>query len=505
MHPQWNQPSGYVDASHSYHQRPVAPWQLEEAYQAAHAANVRLAEAEHRFARETEQLHTTIAAFEHSYQTLVVQNRELNLRVQRLQAELQGLTPRCEAAEATAREKTAAADRLAVTNAQLTALVRILRVDHETSELIAADLDHRCDELAMVHSDLQSVVHHQTHQIAVLQGELDEALTRNNSLETERENHLLQMDLMQSRLDDFAKPTQDHSEELNEVRAELQKTHELLGEQRAANRQLQSALQQSEAAATIMLSETQAGNEAELQRLQDEVETLTQTREQLQSQIKHLNEQLTQSRDQSNRVDVNSQHALRSVSAECDRLQSTVDRLAERLSQCETDLLDANAEIERKNALINDLNVQLEDSHAEMGHQTNENQLAVRQNAQLADQIASLQHAIRVKDSDLSDEWQRRFDQMESELVRARYQCHEQGRQLQAQATQFLQQASGLKRSRDLALQNSQAQAQRCAELENELRQLRRRTDDVESPSTQLIKHPEDFGRQDEADNRRAA
>lgn len=87
--------------------QPIQPWQLADAYHAAQSANARLADAQHAFARETEQLHTNIAALEHSATIREKTIRDLQSRLQLQTNELsQARTDSAEAIETA--EKTVA-------------------------------------------------------------------------------------------------------------------------------------------------------------------------------------------------------------------------------------------------------------------------------------------------------------------------------------------------------------------------------------------------------------
>ncbi len=151
MHPQWHPPQGYAATPKSYPGPLVEPqglprrsqdsWHVEEAYRVARVANEALASAEHRFARETEQLHTTLAAFEHSYQTLVRQHRALRAELDRMRDQNQQIRreseqanavamQRVEDAERLARQRAAEAEKLNATKQRLSHLVRQLRYDH---------------------------------------------------------------------------------------------------------------------------------------------------------------------------------------------------------------------------------------------------------------------------------------------------------------------------------------------------------------------------------------
>ena len=75
-------------SGHSIPVQPIQPWQLADAHHAVHLAEQRLAEAEHAFARETEQLLTSIAAHEHSAQTREAKIQDLLARIERRDHEI---------------------------------------------------------------------------------------------------------------------------------------------------------------------------------------------------------------------------------------------------------------------------------------------------------------------------------------------------------------------------------------------------------------------------------
>lgn len=504
-HPFSLQSNGRIPAMQSQWHRQPTSWpvqysqntqfQLEDAIRCARAAQEQLANAQHNFARETEQLHTTIAALEHSgrahrrqidhltteiqslrslTQSLRIEKDSANERADRLATELKGIHDdhlrKLDALQSLVDDGKSEIESLRDTvqknrkrdrrNKQfrveaeraieeLSALVQILRTDHEYDELLIADLDHHCAQQEMVLSDFANTDFGESPTLDSVS--VQQWIERHASCETELEHRTLELDLAEQRLE-------DQKTQLDHFQGQI--------------RSLETSLRQYDADASVAVGEAQLKHTTELQQLHDAWES---ERADWESERARLRKELEDS------AELADSHAVAGMTASPEdsaALKETIDLLTQTLqtkdkqlqdiqTQCQLQqeaLVESNKRVEAAEEQIASLQSTLD--HQSSGSPTRDKVVKPRYDSE----------GTQVEHEKALADWERRVDQLESELIRARYQSNEQSKQLQAQATQFLQQATSLKRARDLALQNSQSQAQRAAEVENQLSALRKNT-----------------------------
>ena len=236
MHPHWyhqdQRNRSFVDPYQLDPGRLTIARRLDEAYRYARAAQQNLEAAEFRFARETEQLHTTIAALEHSAKCEAERKTGVQAKVARLSSQLNQIRSaktesdrRCEqlaaklhelnsrdrqlgeslraelstkeseilrwkqkslATQTRLEQKEQLLSESARSIDQLSNLVGILRTDHEYSELLVDDLDSLCSRLEMSQADvLKGLTENSVDRQAN-----DQLVRRMNDYEVEREQYI---------------------------------------------------------------------------------------------------------------------------------------------------------------------------------------------------------------------------------------------------------------------------------------------------------------------------
>jgi chromosome segregation ATPase len=286
--------------SPSHLNQPIQLWQLEDAHHAVRLVEKRLADAEHAYARETEQLYTTIAAYEHSALARESSIRDLQGQVKLLKQELTEARAQYEKA-ITAAEKRIS--EMSVEYAAETKRMREVVSDHQRTAAeresartdLANQLVHReaaIEQLKQQASDLNDRLDEKTRVLADVDVNAKEKLA---DAEKSASDQQAEVQRLRVQLDETETQHRADVETLRQTIAELELTApdqaqtiqdlSQLSDQRSA--ELAEALELA-AVADSELSEARSNHQAEIELYQEEMNSKDETITLQQSEVERL-------------------------------------------------------------------------------------------------------------------------------------------------------------------------------------------------------------------------
>ncbi|QEG01646.1 chromosome segregation protein [Stieleria maiorica] len=346
--------------------------------------------------------------------------------------------------------------------ATLEATAGILATDHETVELINADLDHLNakleSELQSLQVDLESVVAQSTRDgqeaqrvIERLRGELHEARVRLGAVSEEkqslietvanlketaddfdaslfakdqeidatkrlvaetqrqleqlrRENAGLasQNDQMRNRVRDVNNEVERLQSELADAKNRVEQAEAAVDEREHQLREIQSAARAADANALLRASEAEQQYAVELERLEAELA------EQKESQDHRSNHEAAAQTRIAELEDAlaESRRAVSASSAENDRLQQTIDQLGRRIADLEMAAETKAEQVTSLQAALADLQREASENEQENALLTSDSLDRKQQLAEFADRLASAQHTIEQQQKSLDEKEQ---------------------------------------------------------------------------------------------------